>query len=150
MEATTFVGLDVHKRMPRWPSPSLAAQRSALPGRDPERGWTRAYRRWLTMVRFDHPAQQIVLLDYIHAVEDAEARLARLEQQIEELLPSWSMAPVVEALQAMRGIALIVATTVSSRHQVIAPLSAIPALPKSRQDKRPGEVALDAVYRACP
>jgi transposase len=81
------------------------------------RGWTRAYRRWLTMVRFDHPAQQIVLQDYIHTVEDAEARLARLEQQIEELLPSWSMAPVVEALQAMRGIALIVATTVSSRHQ---------------------------------
>jgi hypothetical protein len=76
------------------------------------RGWTRAYRRWLTTVRFDHPAQQIVLQDYIHAVEGAEVRLQRLEQQIEELLPSWSMAPVVEALQAMRGIALIVATTV--------------------------------------
>jgi hypothetical protein len=52
------------------------------------RGWTRAYRRWLTTVRFDHPAQQIVLQDYIHAVEDAEARLARLERQIEELLPA--------------------------------------------------------------
>jgi transposase len=49
------------------------------------RGWTRAYRRWLTTVRFDHPAQQIVLQDYIHAVEDAEARLERLERQIEEL-----------------------------------------------------------------
>jgi transposase len=76
------------------------------------RGWTRAYRRWLTTVRFDHPAQQIVLQDYIHAVEDAEARLARLERQIEELLPAWSMAPVVEAVQAMRGVGLIVATTV--------------------------------------
>ena len=76
------------------------------------RGWTRAYRRWLTTVRFDHPAQQIVLQDYIHAVEDAEARLARLEQQIEELLPGCSMAPVVEAVQAMRGIGLIVPITV--------------------------------------
>ena len=76
------------------------------------RGWTRAYRRWLTTVRFDHPAQQIVLQDYIHAVEDAEARLARLEHQIEEFLPSWSMAPVVEAVQAMRGVGLIVAVTV--------------------------------------
>ena len=37
------------------------------------RGWTKAYRRWLTTVRFDHPAQQIVLQDYIHAIEDAEA-----------------------------------------------------------------------------
>jgi transposase len=35
-------------------------------------GWTRAYRRWLSTVRFDHPAQQIVLQDYIHAVEDVE------------------------------------------------------------------------------
>jgi transposase len=52
------------------------------------RGWTRAYRRWLTTVRFDHPAQQIVLQDYIHPVEDAEARLERLERQITELLPA--------------------------------------------------------------
>ena len=68
------------------------------------RAWTLAYRRWLTTVRFTHPAQQIVLQDYIHAVQDAEARLARLTRQIEELLQSWSMAPVVTALQAMRGV----------------------------------------------
>ena len=33
-------------------------------------------------------------------------------RQVEELLPSWSMAPVVTALQAMRGVALVVAVTV--------------------------------------
>ena len=76
------------------------------------RAWTLAYRRWLTTVRFDHPAQQIVLQDYIHAVQDAEDRRDRLMQQVEELLPSWSMAPVVAALQAMRGVALVVAVTV--------------------------------------
>jgi transposase len=76
------------------------------------RAWTLAYKRWLTTVRFDHPAQQIVLQDYIHAVQDAEARRDRLTRQIEELLPSWSMAPVVVALQAMRGVALVVAITV--------------------------------------
>jgi len=76
------------------------------------RAWTLAYRRWLTTVRFAHPAQQIVLQDYIHAVQDAEARLDRLTRQIEELLPGWSMAPVVTALQAMRGVALVVAVTV--------------------------------------
>src|SRR5215469_10627345 len=32
-------------------------------------------RRCLTAVRFAHPAQQIVQQDYIHAVQDAEARL---------------------------------------------------------------------------
>ena len=76
------------------------------------RAWTLAYRRWLTTVCFDHPAQQIVLQDYIHAVQDAEARRDRLTRQINELLPSWSMAPVAIALQAMRGVALVVAVTV--------------------------------------
>jgi len=52
-----------------------------------------------------------VLQDYIHAVTDAEARVVRLTTQIEELVPQWSMAPVVEAMQAMRGVALIVAVT---------------------------------------
>jgi len=76
------------------------------------RAWTLAYRRWLTTVRFEHPAQQIVLQDYIHAAQDAETRRDRLTDQIEELLPSWSMAPVVAALQAMRGVALVAAVTV--------------------------------------
>src|SRR6516164_8951639 len=76
------------------------------------RAWTLAYQRWLTTVRFDHPAQQIVLQDYIHAVEDAASRRDRLTRQIEELMPSWSMAPVAGALQAMRGVALVVAATV--------------------------------------
>ena len=76
------------------------------------RAWTLAYQRWLTTVRFDHPAQQIVLQDYIYAVHDAEARRDRLTHQINELLPSWSMAPVAIALQAMRGVALVVAVTV--------------------------------------
>jgi transposase len=76
------------------------------------RTWSLAYRRWLTTLRFEHPAQQIVLQDYIHAVQDAEARRDRLTEQIEELLPRWSMAPVVAALQAMRGVAFVVANTV--------------------------------------
>ena len=77
-----------------------------------KKGWTVAYRRWLTTVRFQHPAQQIVFQDYVDAVADAEARAERLTRQIAELVPSWSLAPVVEAVQAMRGVAFIVAVTV--------------------------------------
>lgn len=77
-----------------------------------KKGWTKAYRRWLSTVRFEHPAQQIVFQDYIHAVTDAEARVERLTKQIGDLLPGWSLAPVVEAIQAMRGVAFIVAVTV--------------------------------------
>lgn len=77
-----------------------------------KKGWTKAYRRWLTTVRFTHPAHQIVQQDYIHAVTDAEAGIERLTKQIADLMPGWSLAPVVEAVQAMRGVAFIVAVTV--------------------------------------
>jgi len=77
-----------------------------------KKGWTKAYRRWLTTVRFQHPAQQIVFQDYVDAVADAEARVEKLTGQIADLLPSWTLAPVVEAVQAMRGVAFIVAVTV--------------------------------------
>jgi hypothetical protein len=36
-------------------------------------------------------------------VTDAETRVERLTKQIANLLPDWSLAPVVEAIQAMRG-----------------------------------------------
>lgn len=77
-----------------------------------KKGWTKAYRRWLTTVRFQHPAPQIVFQDYVDAVADAEARVEKLTGQIAVLLPSWTLAPVVEAVQAMRGVAFIVAVTV--------------------------------------
>ena len=70
--------------------------------------------RWLVMVRFTHPAQQIVLQDYIDAVADAEARVERLTGQIADLLPTWSLAPVVDAVQAIRCVGVIVAVTVGA------------------------------------
>jgi transposase len=114
------------------------------------RAWTLAYRRWLTTVRFTHPAQQIVLQDYIHAVQDADARLSRLTGQIEELLPSWSMAPVVAALQAMRGVALVVAVTVvaevgdfrrfANARQLMAYLGLVPSEHSSGSSVRRGGI----------
>ena len=69
--------------------------------------WSPAHRRWLAGPRFAHPAQQIVLQEQIEAIEEAERRRDRLGRQIKELAPDWSLAPVVAALQAMRGIACL-------------------------------------------
>lgn len=69
--------------------------------------WKMAYRRWLSTLAFEHCAQQIVFQDYVDAVMDAERRLKRVEDQIVALLPEWNQRPVVDALQAMRGVALI-------------------------------------------
>ena len=46
-------------------------------------------------MRCAHPAQQIVFQDNVDAVTDTEARVDRLTPQIPDLLPSWSLAPVV-------------------------------------------------------
>ena len=114
------------------------------------RGWTLAYRRWLATVRFEHPAQQIVLQDYIHAVQEAETRRDRLTQQIDELLPNWSMAPVVAALQSMRGVALVVAVTVvaevgdfrrfANPRQLMAYLGLVPSEHSSGSSVRRGGI----------
>lgn len=73
--------------------------------------WSAAHTRWLAEQKFAHPAQQIVFQDHIDAVRNAGERLGRFDDQIRELVPAWSMAPIVQAYQAMRGVSLIVATT---------------------------------------
>lgn len=71
------------------------------------KAWSPAHRRWLAGLRFAHPAQQIVLQEQIDAIAEAERRRDRLDEQIRELVLDWPMAPVVTALQAMRGIAFL-------------------------------------------
>ena len=74
--------------------------------------WGRGYWSWLLQQVMDHPAQQIVLQEYLDAVREAGARVERLTGQIRELLPGWRRAPWVAAYQALRGVSLIVAATV--------------------------------------
>jgi transposase len=114
------------------------------------KSWTLAHRRWLATVRFEHPAQQIVLQDHIHTVADAEARRDALTAQIEALVPQWSLAPVVAALQAMRGVALIVAVTLAAEvgdltrfqapRQLMAYLGLAPSEHSSGQSVRRGAI----------
>jgi transposase len=80
-------------------------------GRSP---WGRMHLRWLSEQRFDHPSQQICFEEYVGAVEEATARVQRLEQQIQQLIPEWSRAPVVRALTAHRGVSDLTAATVVS------------------------------------
>ena len=73
--------------------------------------WTKLHRRWLAGLKFEQAVHHIVLEDYIAAVDAAEARRDRLTAQIEAMLPDWTLAPVVAALQTMRGMALVNAAT---------------------------------------
>ena len=76
-----------------------------------KKGWTMRYLRWLQEQRFDHPAHQIALQEMVEAVRISKERVERLERVIEEFVPAWSLAPIVRALQTLRGVELIVAVT---------------------------------------
>lgn len=87
-------------------------------GRRPAMGvkaWTIKYLEWVKReVHFEHLAQEATLLDYLHEVEHAAARIARLDRAIEEAVKCAppQMRAVIEALQALRGIAQVSAVTV--------------------------------------
>jgi transposase len=79
-----------------------------------KKSWSMRYLRWLQEQRFEHPAHQIALQELVDAVRVSRERIERIEAAIEEFLPSWSMAPIVRALKALRGVDLIVAVTFSN------------------------------------
>ena len=65
---------------------------------------------WLTSQKLEHTEQRIAFEEMLLAVRQAQERIGRLEQAIRAAVPDWSLAEVVTALMAMRGIDLISAT----------------------------------------
>jgi transposase len=57
------------------------------------------------------PAQQIVFQAYVRAVNEHTERLQRLAQALQDHVKSWRLNPVVETLQAWRGVQCTVAVT---------------------------------------
>jgi transposase len=121
----------------------MAITASDLPG-------TQAHRRWLSGLKFDQPVSYIVLEDAVAAVEAATARRNRLEAQIEATLPEWSLAAVVQALQALRGIRLVAAATLvaevgditrfTNQRQLMAYLGMVPSEHSSGSTRRQGGI----------
>jgi transposase len=73
--------------------------------------WNPAHLRWLSEVVCPTPAQQIVFQEYVRAVNEHTERLQRLEQELQEQVKSWRLHPVVDALQALRGVQFTAAVT---------------------------------------
>jgi transposase len=73
--------------------------------------WGPAHLRWLSEVVCPTPAQQIVFQEYVRAVTEHTERLTRLEQELHTQVQTWRLAPVVDALQALRGVQFTVAVT---------------------------------------
>ncbi len=73
--------------------------------------WGPAHLRWLAEVVCPTPAQQIVFQEYVRAVSEHTERLQRLEAELQTQVQTWRWVPVVEAIQALRGVQFTVAVT---------------------------------------
>lgn len=73
--------------------------------------WTKAHMNWLASQKFDYVEQRLVFEEMMLAMRQAQECLTRLEEAIRAAVPDWSLAEVVTALMAMRGMALISAAT---------------------------------------
>jgi transposase len=89
----------------------LLRQRRPYSGRS---SWTRAHRQWLASQRFEHPAHTLVMQEALEAIRQAEDRAARLTRQMLELAKDWHLAPLAQALQALRGINEVGATILAA------------------------------------
>ena len=76
------------------------------------KSWTQKHRIWLANRSFPHTTQQIAFQCYLNAMEQALSRREELEQQIIQFLPEWSLEPIVRALQALRGVGMVIAVSV--------------------------------------
>ena len=66
--------------------------------------WNAAHLRWLAEVVCPTPPQQIVFQEYVRAVTEQQERLQRMERELHEAVTGWRLSPVVEAIQALRGV----------------------------------------------
>jgi transposase len=75
-----------------------------------KRTWSQAHMNWLASQKLEHAEQRIAFEEMLLAIRQAQERIARLEQAIRVAVPDWSLAQVVTALMAVRGIDFVSAT----------------------------------------
>jgi transposase len=71
--------------------------------------WSKKHLRWLTDLILPHHSQQIVLQEMIITINERIQRLQRLDNELLHQVKNWRYYPVVKAIQAMRGVRLLVA-----------------------------------------
>lgn len=84
----------------------LLRHSNAYPGKTK---WCAVHARWLAEVSFETPSSQTAFTEYWQAVKSGDERVERLTKAVLGAITGWRFEPVVNALQAMRGIAAITA-----------------------------------------
>ena len=112
--------------------------------------WKGRHLRWLDGQSFAHAAQRFAFQEMLNAMRAAAERIDRLDAALEETVPAWTMAPVVEAFQAMRGVGFLTATAVAAEagdlrrfehpRQLMAFLGLVPSERSTGETRRQGGI----------
>ncbi|MDO8651673.1 MAG: IS110 family transposase [Undibacterium sp.] len=66
--------------------------------------WTKTFYQWLGSMNFEHRASQTAFTEYWLAVQAGDEHVKRLDKALQASVQGWRFEPVVDALQALRGI----------------------------------------------
>jgi transposase len=120
--------------------------------------WKGRHIRWLDAQNFEHPAQRLAYREMLNAVRSTAERIDRLEAALVEIVPAWTMAPVVAAFQAMRGVGFLTATTLVAEagdirrfdhpRQLMAFLGLVPSERSTGETRRQGGITKTGNTRA--
>jgi transposase len=112
--------------------------------------WGPAHRRWLADVVRPTPAQPLVVQADVRALTEPTERLPRLDQARHDQVPSWRLPPVVDALQARRGVPCTAAATMVAERgdltrferpsELLTCLGLIPSEDPSAERRRQGSL----------
>lgn len=76
--------------------------------------WSFAHEEWLDTLRFERECEDIVFQEYRNNIREAAQRILRYEKEMEKQAISGCQSTMIKALQALRGVALITATTIAA------------------------------------
>ena len=112
--------------------------------------WSGSHMEYLRRLALQDPAQQIVLEEYILAIDNGINRVQRLTDKLKELLLDWEWKPIVEALMAFRGFQEVAAITIiselgdlrrfSNPRQLMSFLGLVPGEHSSGSKRRQGSI----------
>jgi len=87
--------------------------------------WSNKHLRWLTELILPDHSQQIVLQEMIQTITERTRRVARLVNELEHRVKQWRYYPVFKAIQAMRGVRILVAVGTIAELGDLIPISII-------------------------
>ena len=78
------------------------------------KNWTLKHLAWIKTLRFEDAAQEAAFVDYLHEVEHASERIARLERALDQAIERAPivMRALIDGLQALRGVSSLSAATI--------------------------------------